>query len=162
MRKIFVICGILICAILIASGYYRHANSMTVQLYFVDSSMQRLIASDFTVKTEDKEKAAKKVIRELLAGRDNNPKILRLMPNIKDGLTVRVKGQTAYVNMTGAFVASHSGSRQHEVLTIYSIVNSLASVKGIVNVKFTIDHKEQKNFKGFCDMRETFIPDYYV
>ena len=43
-----------------------------------------------------------------------------------------------------------------------TIVNSLTSIDGIVKVKFTIDGKPQKNFKGFIDMREAFIPDYYV
>jgi len=161
-KKILVICGIMICTILVASGYYKNVNTMPVQLYFVDSSMQRLLPSDFTVKTDDTEKAAKAVIRGLIKGRDNNPKIMRLIPNIKNGLTVKVKDQTAYVNMTGVWVAAHSDLRQHETLTIYSIVNSLTSVKGIMNVKFTIDHKVQKDFKGFCDMRDTFIPDYYV
>ena len=162
MKKILVICSILICALFIASGYTRGQDSMEVQLYFVDSSMQRLIASDFTLSTKNPDKAAKEVISELIKGRDNNPKIMRLIPNIKNGLTVKVKGGTAYVNMSREFVDSHSAARQHELLTIYSIVNSLTSIEGIVNVKFTIDNKEQKDFKGFCDMREIFIPDYYI
>jgi len=31
-----------------------------------------------------------------------------------------------------------------------------------VNVRFTIDGKRQKDFKGYIDMRETFIPDYFI
>ena len=162
MKKIITGVVILIAVISVTTGCNSQSKAMKVKLYFVDSSMQRLIPSDFTVETKKPEKAAKLVISELLKGRDNNPKILRLIPNIKDGLNVKIKGSTAYVNMSSEFIKNHSDARQHEYLTIYSIVNSLTSVEGIVNVRFTIDNHEQKKFKGFCDMRETFIPDYYI
>ena len=161
MKKILLLLTIIIGIIFIAGGF-SDSGQTNVKLYFVDSSMQRLIPSDFTVKTKNTDKAAKAVIDELIKGRDNNKKILRLIPNIKKGLSVNVKGQTAYVNMSDEFVRLHSDAKPHELLTIYSIVNSLTSIDGIVNVKFTINHKIQKKFKGFCDMRETFIPDYYI
>lgn len=162
MKKLFICLSAVIIAITVVNGCSSKDDAMNVKLYFVDSSMQRLIPSDFKVETKRPQKAAKAVISELLKGRDNNPKIMRIMPDINDGLSVSVKGTTAYVNMSSEFADKHSSSRQHEYLTIYSIVNSLTSVDGIVNVRFTIDKKEQKDFKGFCDMRETFIPDYYI
>ena len=48
------------------------------------------------------------------------------------------------------------------MLMVYSIVNSLTEIDGIVNVRFTIDGRVQKDFVGYLDMRETFIPDYFV
>lgn len=162
MKKIFIILLVVLCAVFAVSGYASKEKGRKGQLYFVDSSMQRLIASDLELDTKNPDKAAKKVINELIKGRDNNPKIMRLIPDIKDGLSVKVKNETAFVNMSREFVEAHSGSRQHELLTIYSIVNSLTSIDGILTVKFTIDNKEEKDFKGFCDMRETFIPDYYI
>lgn len=133
-----------------------------VELYFVDSSMLRLIPETYRVGNVSRQKAAETVITELIAGRDHNTKILRLIPNIRRGMTVKVHNNTATVNLTKKFVEQHSDSRTHELLTVYSIVNSLTSVDGIENVKFTIDGKSQKDFKGFIDMRETFIPDYYI
>lgn len=161
MRKIFLLSAILICTLFIV-GSFTSTVSTEVKLYFVDASMQRLIPSDFTVKTKNTDKAAKAVIAELVKGRSGNDKIIQLIPNVKNGLTVKVKSSTAYVNMSEEFVRLHSDAKPHELLTIYSIVNSLTSIKGIVNVKFTVNNKIQKDFKGFCDMRETFIPDYYI
>lgn len=161
MKKLLIILSIVAGVIFIA-GSFGGGGRTDAKLYFADSSMLRLIPSDFSVRTKNKEKAAKAVIAALEKGKENNNKILRLMPNVKKGLSVRVKGKTAYVNMSGEFVRFHSDARQHEFLTIYSIVNSLTSIDGIINVKFTIDNKIQKDFKGFCDMRETFIPDYYI
>ncbi len=161
MKKIILTCMIIVVSLLVVSGY-RDKEQMKLELYFVDSSMQRLIASDFYAEARDSADAARIVIDELLKGRDSNDKIVRIMPDVKNGLTVRVKNQTAFVNISREFQRKHSAMRHHEVLTIYQIVNSLASIDGIVNVKFTIDNKEEKDFKGFCDMRETFIPDYYI
>ncbi len=132
------------------------------ELYFVDSAMLRLVTEDFQVGHVSRQKAAEKVLEELIRGRDENPKILRLIPNIKKGMTVKVKNNVATVNLTPEFVEAHSAERQHELLTVYAIVNSLTSIDGITNVKFTIDGKVEKRFKGFIDMRETFIPDYYI
>lgn len=160
MKKTAIILLTAAVLLFIVGGY--NTKTTNVRLYFTDSSMLRLIPSDFSVHTKNKNKAAKCVIDELLKGRDNNKKILRTIPDLKNGLTVKVKEKTAYVNMSREFVKEHSDLRRHETLTIYSIVNSLTSIDGIVNVKFTIDGKTQKDFKGFCDMRETFIPDYYA
>lgn len=162
MKKIFSVLLILAVVFFTASGYIKRDRHMNVQLYYVDSSMLRLIPTDYIIDTANKEKAAKTVISELIRGRDDNTKILRIIPEVANGLSVKVKGTTAYVNMTQDFVDLHSDSRLHEQLTIYQIVNSLTSIDGIVTVKFTIDNKPQKDFKGFVDMRETFIPDYYI
>lgn len=161
MKRILLIVFAVIGIVFVAGGF-SPKKSYDVKLYFTDSSMLRLIPSDFTVEAKNADKAAKAVVSELVKGRDGNKKILRLMPNVKDGLTVRVKDGTAYVNISEEFAVLHSSSRPHELLTIYSVVNSLTSIDEIVNVKFTIDGKIQKDFKGFCDMRETFIPDYYI
>lgn len=161
MRKILLIIFVIVGIIFVIGGF-SDKKQYDACLYFTDASMQRLIPSDFTLKAANADKAAKIVLSELVKGRDDNKKIMRTVPDIKDGLTVKVKGVTAYVNMSGEFVDCHSNARPHELLTIYSIVNSLTSIDGIINVKFTIDNKTQKDFKGFCDMRETFIPDYYI
>ena len=132
------------------------------EVYFVDSSMLRLIPQTIRVGKVSRQKAAEKIIKELIAGRDENPKILRLIPKIKKGMTVKVKNNIAIVDMTQEFVDKHSGERTHEILTIYAIVNSLTSIDGIDNVKFTIAGQRKKEFQGFLDLRETFIPDYYI
>ena len=53
-------------------------------------------------------------------------------------------------------------NRDLEYLFVYQIVNSLTSIEGIDAVNFKIDGKIQKKFKGFVDMREVFVPDYFM
>lgn len=132
------------------------------EIYFVDSDMFRLVSVSFTCEGDTPEEQAKAVISELITGRDYNKKITRMIPDIKNCLTVKVKGDTAYVNISGDSVKHFPDGRVSETLAVYQIVNSLTSIDGIIKVKFTVDKKQQKKFKGFIDMRETFIPDYYV
>lgn len=165
MRKFL---SIILCIMLAASmfgcGTSRVMTPPTqiAQLYFIDSDMLRLIPSDFEVTAESPDAAARAVIAELIKGRDQNPKIRRLIPNIPDCMSVYVSEDIAYVNLTSDFIANHPDGKVLEFLTVYSIVNSLTSLQGIINVRFTIDGRREKDFKGFIDMRETFIPDYYV
>ena len=50
--------------------------------------------------------------------------------------------------MTKEFVDNHPGGKEAEEMTIFSIVNTLTELKDIETVKFLINGKEQKEFKG--------------
>ena len=110
-----------------------HTETAEVKLYYVDAQMLRLIP----VKTQ-------------------------IPPNVKHGIKVKVLDRIAYVDIKQELADKHPEGRDLELLTVYSIVNSLTGLDGIVNVRFTIDGKRQKDFKGYIDMRETFIPDYFI
>ena len=133
-----------------------------VKLYFVDAEMMRLIPISTTIPKTNTQKMAQYVVDELIEGRDDNPKIRRIIPKEKRCMTVKVKDKIAYVDIKNSMVEAQPDGRDLEMLTVYSVVNSLTDLDGIVNVRFTIDGKTQKDFKGYLDMRETFIPDYFI
>lgn len=165
MRKIVVLIAVLItaAAVITSCEAVRKEKPMVeAKLYFVDAQMMRLLPLKVYIRDFTPQKEAKILLNELIRGRDDNPKIRRIIPNIKNCMSVRVEGKTAYVNIKKEMVENHPDGRDLEILTVYSIVNSLTSIKEIETVRFTIDGKRQKDFKGFVDMRETFIPDYYV
>lgn len=138
------------------------AQTEEVKLYFVDAEMLRLIPVSTTIPKSNTQKMAQCVVDELIEGRDDNPKIRRIIPKEKRCMTVKVKDRIAYVDIKKSMVEGHPDGRDLEMLTVYSVVNSLTGLDGIVNVRFTIDGQVQKDFKGYLDMRETFIPDYFV
>lgn len=74
--------------------------------------------------------------------------------------SAHASGTAAAVNISKRSVPGLEDKLNIEYLTIYSAVNSITSTGDIVTVNFTIDGKEQKDFYGYVDMRETFIPDY--
>ena len=73
-----------------------------------------------------------------------------------------MNGKTAYVNIKEKMISSHPDGRELELLTVYQIVNSLTSIEGIENVRFSINGRVQKNFMGYLDMREIFTSDLTV
>ncbi len=165
MRKLlFAIAAVMMAAAVFGCGGERTASQPVEEalLYFVDAEMMRLIPSETIVPASDGTEAAKAVLAALVEGRDDNPQIKRIMPKMPEELSVYVSGEIAYVDMGADFVAAHPEGRGAELLTVYQIVNSLTSLKEVVNVRFTIDGRSCRDFIGFIDMRETFVPDYYV
>lgn len=133
-----------------------------IKLYLVDAQMLRLVPVKMSIPKMPPQKQAKRVLEELIEGRDDNPKIRRLIPKDKGCMTVKVKNKIAYVDINSDMTETVPDGRDLEELMIYSIVNTLTGLNGIVNVRFTIDGETQREFKGYIDMRETFIPDYFV
>lgn len=133
----------------------------TVQLYCVDADLYKLVPYDITLEPMSVQKSAEKIVNDLVYGM-RYEKIRHIIPEVKNGVTVRVDGTTAYVDFSDEMVQNHPGDVDSEMLTVYSLVNSLASLDGVDAVKFTIGGEEKQKFKGFLDMRETFVPDYMV
>lgn len=164
MKKNFIILLLLIlCTGCAADSAVMKTNEggETVKLYCVDSELYKLIPYEMTLEPMTAQKSAEKIVSELVFGM-RSEKIRHIIPELKNGVTVRVDGDTAYVNFSGEMVEKHPSDVDSELLTVYSLVNSLASLDAVDAVKFTIDGEEKKDFKGFLDMRETFVPDYMV
>ena len=164
-KKVYLIYGLYIAVIslLLAMNVFADTKELSEpEVYFVDSDMFRLVSVDFPCTKESRQKQAEAVISELISGKDKNKKITRMIPKDEECLLVKIKDDTAYVDIKEESVDKFPDGRVSEVLTVYQIVNSLTSIDGVVKVKFTIGGKTKKEFKGFIDMRETFIPDYYV
>ena len=140
----------------------ENAETIQVKLYFADADFMRLVPENTSIKKTDVQNEARTVIKELIKGRDQNPKIRRLIPDIKRCMTVRTENGVAYVNITQKMIDVHPEGREAERLTVYQIVNSLMSIDGIDCVRFTVNGSEQKNFMGYLDMREPFTLDELV
>ncbi len=140
----------------------QQPETVNVKLYFADAGMMRLVPSNAVICRTDTEHEARAVINALIAGRDNNPKIKRLIPDEKKCMSVRVRDNIAIVDIKQKMIDAHPDDKNSEILTVYQIVNSLTSIEDITSVRFTVNGTPQKNFMGHIDMRETFIPDYTV
>ena len=140
----------------------RDIKNINAQIYYIDHSMLRLIPVDINLGKVSKERAAKLMIEKMIEGKDENSKILRVIPDEKDCISVSIDKRTAVVNFNKSFIKNKPANKTHGLLMIYSIVNSLTSIDGIDTVKFYVDKKQQKDFISGIDMREVFIPDYYM
>lgn len=162
MKRIIFILIILTAFGIAAVSFGTSVPQTEVRLYFTDAQILKLLPVRVMIPELTPEEQAKLVIKALIEGDDDNLKIRRTIPDIRGCMSVKVKDEIAYVDIKRKMIENHSEGRDIELLTVYSIVNSLASVKGITNVRFTIEGEVSEDFMGYLDMRETFIPDYTV
>ena len=67
-----------------------HTETAEVKLYYVDAQMLRLIPVKTQIPQMSTQKMAQRIADELVEGCDDNPKIRRIIPNVKHG-----KGESA-------------------------------------------------------------------
>jgi hypothetical protein len=82
-----------------------------------------------------------------------------LSPNaaVKD---VVVRKGVAYVDLTAAAVSEHLGGSESELLTVYSIVNTIClNMPELKAAKILIEGESAATFKGHMDLRFALKPD---
>ena len=156
MRKYIISLSVFLFILLSAVSFGKDAEYESVAVYFVDSQMLRLVGVQTQIEKNDVNSQAKEVIQTLIEGHDDNKKIRRVLPKIKNGMTVKVFEGIAYVDIKEKMLEKQERGRDIENLAIYSIVNSLTEIDGIKAVRFTIDGIAREDYVGYIDMRDTF------
>ncbi|MEA4814813.1 MAG: GerMN domain-containing protein [Oscillospiraceae bacterium] len=113
-------------------------RTLTVKLYFEESSTGRLVPEDRTIELYEGETQADKVMSELLAGPENEAYI----SVIPEDVTVRytqVDDGTCYVNLSQEFERDIPETSHEQNNVVYSIVNSLCSVNEINDVQILVN-----------------------
>lgn len=162
MRKLMfymiIVCGIAIFAV--ACGRKEDVPRVSTEVYFVDARLNRLLPYTDNVIDGNTQDMAQDALNILIKGRDDNDNIRRIIPNIKNSLTVSVNDNVAYVDISSSVKSEIHYNRDIEKLFIYQIVNTLTSIKGVRFVRFTIDGDIHKDFLGFYDMRDIYKFSY--
>ncbi|MEK7337750.1 MAG: GerMN domain-containing protein [candidate division NC10 bacterium] len=133
----------------------------TVRLFFADPEttalreVSRQVPQGVTPVEE-----AKRLLDELIRGPGD-----ALAPTIPEGTRVRqlyIDGEgTAYVDFTRELQANHAGGTAGELLTIYSIVDTLASnLEQVKRVQLLVEGAEITTLAGHIDARRPFTPRY--
>lgn len=166
MKKNFVVFCLFLSVLIYFSAGGRQAETVgtaqNVSVYYIDRRLHRLIPTEYTPKSSETENIAREITEAVISKKRNNSEILHLLPKDKKCVTVRVRKNTAFVNLSSAICDTVEKSPENERLIIYQIVNSLTSAEDITSVCFTIDGKRKRDFFGYLDMREIFTPDYYI
>jgi germination protein M len=128
-------------------------DKVPVQLYFANEDNTKLRLEIRYIPMSEAKKStgnlASIIVKELINGPGPNS---RLKPTIPAGTQLRapveVNAGVATVDFTKDFIDKHPGGKAAEQITIFSIVNSLTELKDIQKVKFLINGKPSKEFKG--------------
>ncbi len=130
-----------------------------LHLYFSDKMGRYLVAEDRMV-LMDKNPAELgiKIVNEILSGPQKD-----LAPTFAQGSSLRaffISGKTAYVDLDRKSVENHPGGCRSELLSLFSIVNSLVlNVPEIENVKILTMGSETITFSGHIDLSDPFKAD---
>ncbi|ACX52586.1 Lipoprotein LpqB, GerMN domain protein [Ammonifex degensii KC4] len=132
--------------------------SRKVTLYFADKEAQYLIPEEREVKIEE-QPLERVVVEELLKGPTNS----KLCPTIPKGtrlLSLEVKDGIAYVNFSREFKLNHPGGSAAEIMTLYSVVNSLARLGTVDKVQFLLEGQKKESILGHLDTSLPLGPDW--
>lgn len=103
---------------------------------------------------------AEQVISELIRGSQSGL-VSPLPPETKLWQLFLTKDGTAYVDFSKEMMEKHPSGSSAEILTVYSIVDSLAfNFKTIKKVFILIDGEEKETFAGHISLERPFLPDY--
>ena len=136
----------------------RLPQEMEVVLYFAGSQGEHLIGENRMIRySKDAAIRSGFLVKELVAG----PAQEELMPTIPEGaeligVSIDAAGVVS-LNFTPEFVRNHGGGSSGEMMTVYSIVNSLIlNVSKISAVKLLVGGCEAQTLAGHIDLRFPF------
>ena len=116
-----------------------------IKLYFSDLKSEKLIAEAREISVSQKETMEMRVLKELLKG-PVNPKLMKTIPSETKILSVETKEGICFVNFSQEFRTRHTGGSASEMMTVYSVVNSLTELDGIDKVQFLIEGQKKDVF----------------
>ncbi|MBQ3554046.1 MAG: GerMN domain-containing protein [Clostridia bacterium] len=112
-----------------------------ISLYFSDGDS--LLAREIRRVTVPKgETMEKLILSELIRGPQNSMNY-RTVPAETKIRSVETKDGVCFVNLSADFIHKHSGGSTAEIMTIYSIVNSLTELSTVSSVQFLIEGEKK-------------------
>ncbi|MBW2564112.1 MAG: GerMN domain-containing protein [Deltaproteobacteria bacterium] len=132
----------------------KHPERTIIHLYFANKENSFLIAEKrLLVQPDDPAQMGKLIIESLIKGPKEG-----LMRTISSDATLRAlfvtEDKTAYADFSSVIREKHPGGCKSEIITIYSIVNSLIlNIPEIDAVKILIDGRESMTLAGHIDLR---------
>jgi spore germination protein GerM len=139
---------------------HPQGEKSVIHVYFADKNNSFLLSEERVITTAHTPiELGKRIMEALLQGPRTD-----LMQTIPAGTKLRAMflttNGTAYVDLTETVTEKHPGGCRSEIMTVYSIVNSLIlNVPEIETVKILIGGRESITLAGHIDIRYPFKAD---
>ncbi len=127
-----------------------------VNLYFSDSHAMYLEPENR--KISQTPSLAKQAVIELIKGPEN----LDLYPTIPEGTQVNevyIADDIVYVDLSEEIFENHPGGSSGELMTVYSIVNTLTEIPPIKGVQILVGGNEKNSLVGHIDISMPLLRD---
>lgn len=126
---------------------------LEVDLYFSDQEAMNLIPEKRVVDTED---LYYNTLRELIAG-PSEDSLLKTIPEGTEVEDIDLAEGQAEVSFNQALSERHWGGSSGELMTVYSIVNTLTQFDEIDEVKILIEGQEVESLVGHMDLTDFLV-----
>ncbi len=126
-----------------------------VTLYFSDESAAWLCPEKINIEVVQSQSIENKIVEQLIAGPRDDNHYATVPPETKIK-NIKTEDSICYVDLSAEFVTKHNGGTAAEMLTIYSIVNSLTELDNVKKVQFLIEGQKEESFKGHLDFSKPF------
>lgn len=143
---LFAVIGVLILFFI----YSNFLATEEVKLYFSGPQAQYLVPEQRQVSVNN---LAYNVVKELVKGPNQESLGVTIPPQTKL-LKVEVEDKLAKVNFSKELVDNHWGGSTGEMMTVYSIVNTLTSLSNIEQVKILVSGNELQTLAGHLELRD--------
>ncbi len=130
-----------------------------VVLFFTSNATDKLAREEREIVVAGKDlKIA--ILEELIKGPQNPDLGSTVPPDVKVlGVKVDEKG-LARVDFSREILTSHWGGSMGEIMTVYSVVNTLALLPDVEQVRFLVEGEEVETLIGHLDISEPVEPDW--
>ncbi|MEG6616535.1 GerMN domain-containing protein [Peptococcaceae bacterium 1198_IL3148] len=132
-----------------------------VKLYFSDEQALFLKPEvrEVTIKGEP---LAEIVVKELIKG-PTEEGLKKTVPPETELRSLQVEEGVAYLNLSKEVQTKHWGGTTGEMMTVYSIVNTLTDLNiGIEKVQFLVEGEKQETLVGHLSTFEPIAPDWFM
>ncbi|GAB4117407.1 MAG: hypothetical protein Kow00103_14130 [Candidatus Caldatribacteriota bacterium] len=127
-----------------------------ITLYFADNQANFLVPEKRLVSVSST--LAKQMILELIKG----PQTEGLYPTLPEGTKLSelyIAENIAYVDLSEEVIKNHPGGSAAEIMSIYSIVNTLTEIDSIQAVQILVAGQERKSLTGHLDISRPLLRD---
>lgn len=133
-------------------------DEIEATLYFSDDQEMKLWPEKRRIEVKQSETKENKIVEQLIVG-PNEKNLYPTIPTETKIRNIKTEEGICYVDLSSDFVTKHWGGSSGEILTIYSIVNSLTELENVKKVQFLIEGEKVSEFKGHVDFSKTFERD---
>jgi len=127
-----------------------------VTLYFSDSKAEYLVPEKR--KIPQTPSLARQVVIELIKGPEN-PNLYPTIPQETQVNEVYIADEIAYIDLSEEIFKNHPGGSSGELMTVYSIVNTLTEIPPIKGVQILVGGNEMKSLVGHIDISMPLLRD---
>ncbi len=131
------------------------AQERPVTLYYPDNNGEHLVKVTKSISLRAGEALEASLIEELMV----LPTVSDVVSPIPEGTIVKnihVTDGICYVDFNEAFRGNHYGGSTGELMTVYSIVNTLTELPNVSRVQFLIEGEKMVTYKGHLDFSQLF------